>query len=71
MFMKKAKTDFEIAPCTKCGARAALVANEGWYRVKCSRCNAAMHMEVPSPYEAVAYWNATTELIKRTKGASK
>ncbi len=69
--MKRAKTDFEISPCTKCGAKAVLVVNEGWYRVKCTKCNAAMHMEVPSPYEAVAYWNATTELLKGAKGGRR
>ena len=72
MPMKKVKTDFEITPCTKCGAKAVLVENDGWYRVKCSRCKAAMHMDVPSPHEAIANWNSTTELIKRNrKGAAK
>ena len=59
-------TDIEkkLTPCTKCGAKAVLVERDGWYHVRCSRCNAAMHHETPSPYEAVVQWNATATHIK-------
>ena len=57
----------KLTPCTKCGARPRLVERGGWWRVHCSKCNAAMHHEVPSPYEAVAQWNATTAHIKEAK----
>jgi hypothetical protein len=55
----------KITPCTKCGAKAVLASYcAGWYHVRCSRCNAAMHHETPSPYEAVVQWNATAAHIK-------
>ena len=63
-------TDLEkkLTPCTKCGAKAVLVERGGWYHVRCSRCNAAMHHETPSPYEAAVQWNATTAHIKARGG---
>ena len=57
----------KLTPCTKCGSRPRLVERGGWWRVRCSNCNAAMHHEVPSPCEAAAQWNATTAHIKENE----
>ncbi len=60
-----------LTPCTKCGARAEIVDSDGWYHVKCTKCNAAAHHEVPSVYEAIVNWNATTAHIKASDEIKK